>query len=91
VTGSSRTLDSVWRPLTGWVCGMAVAWTFLICPILTWLFWLFPEYREVMETAPKMDSAGELIALLMGMLGLGGMRSYDKKWGVDQGQAEGRG
>jgi len=69
-----------WRPAIGWICGAGLAWNFIIQPILMWVAFLLPEGADL-ATAPKLD-IGELITILLGMLGLGGMRTYEKRLGV---------
>ncbi len=70
-----------WRPFIGWVCGMALVWNFIVQPLLLWIAWMFPEMGIDMSTAPKLDT-GELMTVLLGMLGLGGLRTYEKRLGV---------
>jgi hypothetical protein len=65
-----------WRPFVGWVCGCGFAWTFVAGPFL--MFALNALGHEV--SLPVLDYS-ELSTLLLGMLGLGGMRSYDKRNG----------
>ncbi len=60
-----------WRPFIGWVGGVAMAWNFIIYPTVTWFG----------NNAPAMD-VSQLMVILGGMLGLGAMRSFDKKNGV---------
>jgi len=72
-----------WRPAVGWVCGVALAWNFVIQPLLLWSAWLFPEFAPDISTAPKLDT-DELMTVLLGMLGLGGLRTYEKRLGVDR-------
>ena len=72
-----------WRPFIGWVCGIALVWNFIIQPLLLWIAWMIPELGIDMSTAPKLDS-GELMTVLLGMLGLGGLRTYEKRLGVDR-------
>lgn len=69
---STRLFVSGWRPFVGWVCGSALAFQFILFPLLTGLFSL---------TIPAL-ATGELITILLGLLGLGGMRTYEKKQGV---------
>jgi hypothetical protein len=61
-----------WRPFVGWVSAVGVAWTFIVYPTVTWMG----------VEAPPLD-VSQLMVLLLGMLGLGGMRSFDKKNKVD--------
>ena len=61
-----------WRPMCGWVSISALAYSTIISPILG--IWL---------TVPEVDTS-ILTTLLMAMLGLGGMRSYEKTKGVSR-------
>jgi len=63
-----------WRPFIGWVCGLAFAWQYLICPLLTFLI------VASNHPAPAMPNLGfeTMVPVLMGMLGLGGLRTYEK-------------
>lgn len=62
-----------WRPFIGWVCGAGLLYSFLVRPIATGIvqFW-HPGF-----VMPETGSA-ELFTLLGGMLGLAGLRSYEK-------------
>jgi hypothetical protein len=64
---------SGWRPAIGWVCGLAFATQFVIGPLVT--------YASVLLgypiTLPKLDF-GEMMPILLGMLGLGAMRTTEK-------------
>jgi hypothetical protein len=74
-----------WRPFIGWIGGIALAYQFIIYPILTWIwFWMMSKGNipEGMEPPPVLDT-GALFAVITGMLGIGAMRSYDKVKGVD--------
>lgn len=59
-----------WRPFIGWVCGFALAYNFVLRDLLVW--WFGPE------TAPPALQMEHLITVLVGMLGLGGMRTFEK-------------
>ena len=59
--------QSSWRPLTGYVCVAGLAINFLISPIA----------KGFGIDVPQAD-AGVMMPLLTGMLGIAGMRSYDK-------------
>jgi hypothetical protein len=72
-----------WRPFIGWVCGFGFAWSFVIQPLFMWAAFLFPEYQQEMANAPKLD-VGPLMTMALGMLGLGGLRTYEKRLGVDR-------
>ena len=68
---------SNWRPAIGWVCVAALACQYIARPLLAWGGIVtghpFPEL-------PGIDD--NLWQLMLGMLGLGGMRSYEKIKGV---------
>ena len=70
-----------WRPAIGWICGVALGWNFVVQPLLLWGAWIFPEIAPDISTAPKLDT-DELMTVLLGMLGLGGLRTYEKRLGV---------
>lgn len=62
-----------WRPFIGWVCGAAFAYHFVALPVTQFVLAWFGKMTPV--PAFDMDS---LLAVLMGMLGLGGLRTYEK-------------
>jgi hypothetical protein len=64
---------SGWRPAVGWVCAFALAWQFIFSSIFEWVVKLL----KVNVVAPTLDT-GSLITILFALLGLGGMRSYEK-------------
>lgn len=63
-----------WRPAAGWVCVFGLGYTFLLRPLLPWLVSL--TGADVSEL-PPIDTM-ELMALLGGLLGLGGFRTYER-------------
>jgi hypothetical protein len=100
-----------WRPFIGWVGGIALAYQFVLYPLLIWIFALLQAYellpchlielenvKAVAETLgaikevsvqsctftpPPVFEAGPLFAIITGMLGIGGMRSFDKLKKID--------
>lgn len=64
---------SGWRPFIGWVCGMAFCYHFIIQPLL--IFSLINSGQEV--RLPQFDMEA-LSTVLMGILGLGGLRTIEK-------------
>lgn len=98
-----------WRPFIGWIGGLALAYQFLLYPLLVWLWVLLQAYNIIpchldlsgvtTESAPDSGAsqgtqqcsfkpppvfdADVLFTIIMGMLGIGGMRSYDKVKKVD--------
>tara|TARA_R110000796_G_scaffold57450_2_gene132529 strand:+ start:1930 stop:2349 length:420 start_codon:yes stop_codon:yes gene_type:complete len=67
-----------WRPFIGWVCGAAFAYHFVLQPFI--VFGVTVAGVQVPEL-PTFDM-GSLMTVMMGMLGLGGLRSYEKKQGL---------
>lgn len=68
---------SGWRPAVGWVCVTGMAFNFVVVPLGNFACTLYG-----MDTLlPPLDIS-EMMPVLMGMLGLGAMRSYEKSKGV---------
>lgn len=61
-----------WRPFIGWVCGVGLMYNVILSPLLDIWF-------EVPVVNPEL-----LYPVLLGMLGLGGMRSFEKFKGVSR-------
>jgi len=59
-----------WRPFIGWVCGVALAYNFVIRDLFIWLI-----NPDIVPPALQME---HLMTVLLGMLGLGGLRTYEK-------------
>lgn len=62
-----------WRPFVGWVCGVALAYHFILAPLIQFGFALSGFDQEL----PEFDFS-QLSTVLMGMLGLGGLRTFEK-------------
>lgn len=74
---SPSAFTSGWRPFIGWVCGSACAWNWLLLPIAKFAC----AYAGKPLTLSPADLT-EMWPLLLGMLGLGGLRTYEKTKGV---------
>jgi hypothetical protein len=74
---SDNIFKSGWRPMVGWVCALAFALQFLIFPILNWTLMLF--HQSAIDIPFNVDM---LMYALGGLLGLGGMRTFEKMKGV---------
>lgn len=59
---------SGWRPFIGWICGIAFAFHYIVMPLLL-------SYTDI---EPVEFDTNSLFTVLMGMLGLGGLRTYEK-------------
>lgn len=66
-----------WRPAVGWICAGGLAIQYGAAPLLTWLAALLGRPIPF----PQLDMAG-LMPLLIGMLGIGVMRTWEKGQGV---------
>jgi hypothetical protein len=71
---SEKIFVAGWRPFIGWTCGFALAYVAVLEPFMTWVARLFGSVVvfPVIDTTITMQ-------VLIGMLGLGAYRSYDKK------------
>ena len=78
VEASSPSLfKSGWRPFVGWTCGIGLFVQFLVSPIGCWVASLMGHPVAF----PPLDLS-TLMTLLFGMLGMGTLRSFDKKAGT---------
>ena len=73
-----------WRPAIGWVGAAAMAYQFLAYPLLVWSWtWMQAEQIVPQEVKPPpMLDTEALWVILSGMLGIAGMRSFEKTRGV---------
>ena len=67
-----------WRPFIGWTCGLAMFWHFVgVAITLFFVGWFAVEIPEL----PQFDM-NSLMTVLLGMLGLGGLRTFEKTKGI---------
>ena len=66
-----------WRPFVGWGCGVSLAYHFILSPLIQFGFALAGMEQEL----PEFEFS-QLSTVLMGMLGLGGLRTFEKMKGV---------
>lgn len=71
--GSTRLFVAGWRPFVGWICAAALGFKYIGGPLLV----MAGSVAGVAVPLPAID-AGELTPLLLGMLGLGGLRTIEK-------------
>jgi hypothetical protein len=64
--------QSSWRPLIGWICGLSLMINYLISPICAGFGVVIPQ-----------ADMSVMMPLLLGMLGIAGMRSVDKAFKTD--------
>ena len=67
-----------WRPCIGWVCGVAFGYHFVVQPVI--IFVLTVTGVDIPEL-PNFEM-NTLLTVLGGMLGIGGLRSYEKQKGL---------
>lgn len=69
VEASHRTMwVAGWRPAIGWICATGLAFIFIVNPVIQWLS---------DKAGPELPIEA-LFSLVLGMLGLGGLRTYEK-------------
>jgi hypothetical protein len=74
---SSSVFVAGWRPAVGWVCVSGLAYNFVVYPLL---LWVSARWYPGFEPPPLMTD--NLMELIGGMLGLGGLRTFEKIKGV---------
>lgn len=70
---SSDPFVSRWRPFIGWVCGTAFALKYVLVPVLASTL----PAAGITFVPPVVDMS-EMLPVLLGMLGLGAFRTYEK-------------
>lgn len=66
-----------WRPSIGWVCAAGLAWAFVVAPVASWALIMLGIRAEL--PAIQFD---HLFELVLAMLGIGGLRTFEKLRGV---------
>jgi hypothetical protein len=69
-----------WRPSIGWICGLALFWSFILQPFFVFFLLVF---GVDMPPLPELNTS-DLMPILLGMLGLGGLRTFEKTKGVSK-------
>ena len=67
-----------WGPFIGWTCGIALMWHFVLSQFILFFATMF---GFDLPAFPEFDM-GSLMTVLMGMLGLGGLRTFEKYKGM---------
>jgi hypothetical protein len=75
---------SGWRPAVGWCCAAAFAYSYVLLPFAQFLVFTFgtSEMVSQLKLAPKLELS-EMLPVLFGMLGLGGLRTVEKVKNVE--------
>ncbi len=66
-----------WRPFIGWICGCALAFNYIINPLIEWIAKL-----EGKVITPPMLDMNQLYPLVLTLLGMGAYRTFEKAKGV---------
>lgn len=74
---STSLFVSGWRPFVGWVCGFALFYVAMLYPFMQFVANMVGYTGKF----PDIDTTITM-QVLFGMLGLGGMRTYEKAKGV---------
>jgi hypothetical protein len=90
---STSLFRSGWRPAVGWICVSGLGYQFLFLPIFPWaaniishtMFAFWPKIAIFSHHVPALPplEMGTLMTLLLGLLGLGGMRTFEKVKGIN--------
>lgn len=71
---STRLFVAGWRPFVGWVCGLSLAYKYMLHPFL---ILIFKVSGFDVSGLPEIDDS-TMTPILLGMLGLGGLRTWEK-------------
>lgn len=82
--GSTSNFRGNWRPAVGWVCVAGLIYQYFIVTLFPWcikIAIILTNNKIEIPILPNLDM-GTLITLLLGLLGLGGMRTFEKVKGL---------
>lgn len=68
-----------WRPAIGWICAIALAWSWVLAPIVEVIL----KACGIPIIMPRLQST-EIVSLTTSLLGMSALRTYDKKNGLTQ-------
>ena len=77
--GISGMIQRIWRPLIGFSCALAIFWEYVL---KQFLMFLIATFNWETKPLPELDM-GTLMPLVMALLGMGAVRSYEKTKGVN--------
>ena len=66
-----------WRPFIGWIGGLALMFSFILSPCIEW----YAKFSGIDIVPPSIET-GPLLAIVTSMLGVAGMRSFEKARGL---------
>ena len=68
-----------WRPAVGWICAIGMAGNFILIPMANFILALVES-----EIVMPLIALSEMMPVLLGMLGLGAMRTVERAKGVQR-------
>lgn len=74
---SGNAYASSWRPTVGYICCFGLAYNFIVYPMLTWYA---ARYMPGFQPPPLLSD--NLMELVLGMLGIAGLRTVEKVKGI---------
>jgi len=80
---SEHLFVSGWRPAVGWTCVAAFAYAFVLQPFAAFVALVAGADQAMLDALPDLD-LGAMMPVLLGMLGLGGLRTYEKSKGANK-------
>lgn len=78
-----------WRPAVGWVCVTALAYAYVLEPFLKFVVAI--HHPDLVAHLPVLDTGNLLSTLLIPLLGLGALRTFEKVKGADANRGGGTG
>lgn len=78
--------QSGWRPFLGWMCGLCLLYAWFLKDLVITFMSVFMDtqtFTRLLPYLPRVE-AGEMITLVMALLGLGGLRTYEKFKGISK-------
>lgn len=80
--GSSSLFVAGWRPAIGWVCALSLALYYPLRVVMGMTMWMRLAWgMDALPPMPEMG-IGDVIGLVMALLGMSGLRTMEKKDGV---------
>lgn len=80
VEAKGNILQRSWRPLIGMSCALAIFWEFVA---KQFIMFFIATFQIETHPLPELDM-GTLMPLVMALLGMGALRSYEKKNNLTQ-------
>ena len=77
--GHRSVFVSGWRPAIGWMGALALGFEFILSPGIEW----YSKFAGLNLIAPEIQT-GPLLAIVTSMLGVAGLRSFEKSKGLTQ-------